>query len=48
MNLITVDFETYYDKDFALRKMTTEAYIRDPRFGDPDGGARDGTNGPHR
>lgn len=32
MNLITVDFETYYDKDFSLRKMTTEAYIRDPRF----------------
>jgi hypothetical protein len=32
MDLITVDFETYYDKDFSLRKMTTEAYIRDPRF----------------
>ena len=32
MNLITVDFETYYDKDFSLRKVTTEAYIRDPQF----------------
>lgn len=32
MDLITIDFETYYDKDFSLRKMTTEAYIRDPRF----------------
>jgi DNA polymerase I-like protein with 3'-5' exonuclease and polymerase domains len=32
MNLITIDFETYYDKDFSLRKMTTESYIRDPRF----------------
>ena len=32
MDLITVDFETYYDKDFSLRKMTTESYIRDYRF----------------
>ena len=32
MQLITVDLETYYDKDFSLRKMTTESYIRDPRF----------------
>ncbi len=32
MNLITVDLETYYDKDFSLRKMTMESYIRDPRF----------------
>jgi len=32
MDLITVDFETYYDKDYSLRKITTEAYIRDPRF----------------
>jgi DNA polymerase len=32
MDLITVDFETYYDKDFSLSKMTTEEYIRDPRF----------------
>lgn len=33
MHLITVDLETYYDKkEFSLSKMTTEAYIRDPRF----------------
>lgn len=32
MQLVTVDFETYYDKDYSLSKMTTEAYIRDPRF----------------
>jgi len=32
MDLITVDFETYYDKEFSLSKMTTEAYVRDPRF----------------
>ena len=32
MNIVTVDFETYYDKDYSLSKMTTEAYVRDPRF----------------
>ena len=32
MDLITIDFETYYAKDFSLSKMTTEEYIRDPRF----------------
>jgi len=32
MDLITVDFETYYDKDYSLRKITTEEYIRDDRF----------------
>lgn len=32
MKLITLDFETFYDQDYSLRKMTTEAYIRDPRF----------------
>ena len=30
--LITIDFETYYADDFSLSKMTTEEYIRDPRF----------------
>ena len=32
MDLITIDFETYYDKDFSLSKITTEEYIRDNRF----------------
>ena len=32
MDIVTIDFETYWDKDFSLSKMTTEAYIRDPRF----------------
>ena len=32
MDLVTLDFETLYDKEYSLRKMTTEAYIRDPRF----------------
>lgn len=30
--IITVDFETYYDKDFTLRKLSTSEYIRDSRF----------------
>tara|TARA_R110000796_G_scaffold39384_3_gene98302 strand:- start:1492 stop:3381 length:1890 start_codon:yes stop_codon:yes gene_type:complete len=32
MNFITLDFETFYSKEFSLSKMTTEQYIRSPQF----------------
>ena len=32
MDLIVLDFETYYDQDFSLSKITTEEYVRDYRF----------------
>lgn len=32
MNLITIDFETYYAKDFGFKTHTTEEYVRDPKF----------------
>lgn len=30
--LVTLDFETYYDKDYTLRKLSTSEYVRDKRF----------------
>lgn len=30
--IVTLDFESYYSKDYNLRKLTTEGYVRDPRF----------------
>ena len=32
MNIITLDFETFYDRTFSLSKMTTEEYIRHEYF----------------
>jgi DNA polymerase I-like protein with 3'-5' exonuclease and polymerase domains len=32
MQLITIDFETYYDQEFSLGKLTTEEYVRSPQF----------------
>ena len=32
MNIITVDFETYYDREFSLSKITTEEYVRSETF----------------
>jgi DNA polymerase len=32
MDVYTLDFETYYDKDFSLSKLTTEEYVRSPEF----------------
>lgn len=32
MKILTIDFETYYDKDLGFKTQTTEEYIRDPRF----------------
>jgi len=30
--LVTLDFETYYDKDYTLKKLSTSEYVRDARF----------------
>jgi len=30
--IVTLDFETFYDKDFSLSKLTTEEYIKSERF----------------
>ena len=32
MNLIVVDFETYYDQKYSLTKISTEEYVRHDRF----------------
>jgi DNA polymerase len=32
MNILTIDFETFYDRSYSLSKVTTEEYIRDEMF----------------
>ena len=32
MNIITLDFETYYDTGFSLSRLTTEEYVRSSEF----------------
>ena len=30
--LVVIDFETYFDQDYTLSKLSTSEYVRDPRF----------------
>ncbi len=32
MSLLTLDFESYYDATYSLRKLTVPQYVHDPRF----------------
>jgi len=32
MDIIVLDFESFYSSDYGLKKFTTEEYIRDPQF----------------
>ncbi len=32
MELVSLDFETFYSREYSLKRMPTEAYVRDPRF----------------
>ena len=32
IDIITLDFETYYDSKFSLRKLTVEEYVRSLDF----------------
>ena len=42
--IITLDFETYFDKDYTLRKLSTSEYIRDERFKSQCVGIKIGTD----
>ena len=41
---ITLDFETYWDSDYTLRKLATSEYIRDNRFKSQCVGIKIGTD----
>lgn len=43
-HLVALDFETYFDDDYTLKKMSTSEYIRDPRFEATMCGVRVGSN----
>lgn len=32
MKIVTIDFETYYDREYSLSKITTEEYVRSPQY----------------
>lgn len=32
MDILTLDFETYFDDEYSLSKLTTEEYVRSPKF----------------
>ena len=32
LGLLCLDFETFFDREYSLRRLTTEAYVRDRRF----------------
>jgi hypothetical protein len=32
MQILTLDIESFYDREYTLSRLTTESYIRDPRF----------------
>jgi len=32
VDLVVIDFESFYSREFSLSKLTTEEYIRDPQF----------------
>jgi len=42
MKVITIDFETYYDKEYSLSKLTTEEYVRSDKFETIGVGVKDG------
>lgn len=44
MHVLVIDFETFYGADYTLSKLTTEAYVRDPRFQTIGVGVRNADN----